>query len=297
MLAQAPLANTIQGEVIADNQPTVASLVSIELTKQGRPVASAILRADGSFEIRDAPPGDYELQVLDSFKNVVRREFIVVSDQHTWVTVRIPSKSDLPKPAGAVSIRQLAPPPPKARKEFALAAKALERGNLEESIRRLENAVRIWPEFIEAHNNLGVRFMQRGEYERAAAAFRQALTLDPHSVLPRANLALLLVRMRRFAEAEQEAAAALQRDPSSVQAHYAFGLARAAQGDCAQEAIRHLQIAVASYPHARLGVAQVLACQGRILDAIEQLRSYLASDTVEHRFQVQAWLKQLELKQ
>src|SRR5436305_3998913 len=66
-----------------------------------------------------------------------------------------PSTPASPRP---VSVSQLRIPS-KAMKEFERARKAFQSGEIRASAEHLEKAVRIYPDFVEAHNALGRRFV------------------------------------------------------------------------------------------------------------------------------------------
>lgn len=85
----------------------------------------------------------------------------------------------------------------------------------------------IFPGYMEAHNDLGVRYMQQGAYERAAAEFQEAAKLDPGAVRPAANLALAWIALGRYADAESAARRAIAADPGFPPARRALRLATA----------------------------------------------------------------------
>ena len=61
----------------------------------------------------------------------------------------------------------------------------------------LKGILAIFPDYMEARNDLGVQYMQQRAYEQAAAEFQQAVKLDPAAAKPIANLALARIALRR----------------------------------------------------------------------------------------------------
>jgi tetratricopeptide (TPR) repeat protein len=168
------------------------------------------------------------------------------------------------------------------------------KGNVEESIRHLRRAIEIHPNYLEAHNNLGVRYMRMSDFRLAADEFRRATEIDPASALSQANLALALSALRQYPEAEKAARRALTQDPSSMSASYALGLSLAGQNNCALEGVESMIKASGKYPRARLGAAHLLACRGDKRAAASQLRTYLSSPEAGRQPEVERWLTNLE---
>ena len=67
----------------------------------------------------------------------------------------------------------------------------VETGKIEEAIAHYEQAVRIRPDFAEAHNNFGTALAQTGKIEEAIAQYEQALRIKPDFAEARNALARL----------------------------------------------------------------------------------------------------------
>ncbi|MBV8471990.1 MAG: tetratricopeptide repeat protein, partial [Hyphomicrobiales bacterium] len=52
-------------------------------------------------------------------------------------------------------------------------------GHVEAGVRHIRNAIQIFPNFLDAHYNLGVVFQRHGQFAAALAHFDQALALAP----------------------------------------------------------------------------------------------------------------------
>ena len=65
-----------------------------------------------------------------------------------------------------------------ARKEFVRADSAIRRGEDRKAIDHLRKAVELSPDYAEAHNNLGVRYLVAGEFAQARTHLERALALD-----------------------------------------------------------------------------------------------------------------------
>lgn len=291
--AQAAPGHPVRGEIVyQDGKP--AGELAVELNSQGRRIDKAFTMQDGRFEFRDVPPGHYELLITTAHGEPVRREFVSIRDDGAPVVVRLDKREESKPLSGAVSLRRLmGRVPDKARKEFERSQRAAEKGAIHTSIEHLRKAIAIHPDYIEAHNNLGVRYMRLGNFADAAEEFRKAAELDP-GAFAYANLALALVARKNFADAEWAARRALDASPSDLRASYALGLVAAGKNECTPEAVQRLKRAAGRYPRAFLAAARLLICRGEIDDAAAQLRSYLDLPEAEYRPQVESWLKSLQ---
>src|SRR5437867_6491753 len=69
--------------------------------------------------------------------------------------------------------------PEKARVELARSQEAQLRGDTEDSLRHLERAVSIFPQYADALNNLGTHYHRIRNYDRSIEYFSQAAKLHP----------------------------------------------------------------------------------------------------------------------
>lgn len=135
-----------------------------------------------------------------------------------------------------------------ARRGRAAAAHGLEaRGRRQEAMAHFEEALRLRPSYVEAHNSLGLALSARGRIEEAMEHFRHALRIDPGSVEAHNNLGIALDRRGRFQEAIAHYAEALRIDPDSPNVHSNLGIALARSGR-REEAIAHFREALRSDP-------------------------------------------------
>ncbi len=141
---------------------------------------------------------------------------------------------------------------------------ALQRtGKIEEAIAQFEQALRINPGFAGAHYNLGNAFLQEGKLSEAIGHYEQTLRLNPDFANAHYNLGNALVRAGRVPEAMEHWEQALRIKPGFADAHYNLGVALARAGRT-PEAIEHLQRALRINPgltQARNALAQLQARQ------------------------------------
>jgi hypothetical protein len=182
---------------------------------------------------------------------------------------------------------------PGAIKEFHRSEKCVGSGDYSCAAQHLQKALRVDPKFVEAHNNLGASYLELSRYQDAIAEFEAAIALDEKMVAPYRNMSLGYFLMRRYVDAEAAARRALAVNPDHKPARYSLGRALAAQGSVSPEAERLLRESVGDFPEARLSLAQILMNRCANLDAAAELRTYLASNTVDPGTQrrVELWIE------
>jgi tetratricopeptide (TPR) repeat protein len=224
----------------------------------------------------------------------------IVSDP--WEDLRLRLESSSPRPSTAtpkhlVPVSQLRIPS-KAIKEFERSQKAFQSGDLRTSTEHLQKALQIYPDFIKAHNALGLRFLQVGQYEKALAQHESALTLDARSAETHQDISLALILLNRSQEAEAEARLALDLDPEAPASHYVLGRALLAQSRVTPEAIEMLRQSEKAFPNASLVLAQIYFTRGQTDQVIAELRRYLRVPTdPDNKQKAECWVAQLSQQQ
>jgi len=206
-----------------------------------------------------------------------------------------PESNPAPKPPSAnpVPVSQLRIPT-KALKEFERARKAFQSGEIRASAEHLQKAVQIYPDFIEAHNALGLRFVQIGEYQKAVTEHQIALSLDPRNAQAHQDLSLAFLLLNRNQEAEAEARQALDLDPQPAGSRYFLARALIAQGHFTPEAIQLLHQSEYAFPNASLVLAQIHFTAGRTEQVIAALHRYLqAPPDPDNKQKAECWVAQL----
>jgi tetratricopeptide (TPR) repeat protein len=148
------------------------------------------------------------------------------------------------------------------------------KGQTDEAIRQLQEALRLNPDCFDVYINLGVAFEQKGQINEAIRQYQEALRLKPESATARNNLGVALGRKGQTDEAIRQLQEALRLNPDDVLTHNNLGGAFYQQGRTA-EAIRQYQEAIRLAPdyadsHNGLGIS--LEKEGRTAEAIRQFQ-------------------------
>ncbi|HYW46554.1 MAG TPA: tetratricopeptide repeat protein [Bryobacteraceae bacterium] len=156
-------------------------------------------------------------------------------------------------------------------------------GGLAEAIAQCEAALRIRPNYAEAHNNLGSAWAQMPDrLADAIAEFRAALAAKPEFAEAHFNLANALVRIPgRQLEAIAQYGAALRIRPAYLEAHMNLGTVLSRAGRM-EDAVAEYRAALRLDPnlaeaHNNLGSA-LAQLPGRLPDAIAEYRAALEID-------------------
>ena len=284
----------VQGFVQSDS--LIPAGYMVELQSSGGHIMG--LRTDvapnGSFTFAGVPAGTYWMNLTDMSGNVIASEYVVVGSNMTPLTLKMPKRRVERPVSGTISVERLQHKVPrKAHKEFEKAMSADRKRDTEKAVQHLRNAIAIDPEYMEAHNNLGARYLNSGKPDQALREFNRALELDPHAIAPQVNAATSLLMMKRNVDAEQAARKALDLDSTDLRAHYMLGLSLIAQGKFTPEAGQSLRRAAEKFPRANLASAEVCLHTGDVEGARTRLKSYLDSGASESRSEVKQWLSGL----
>jgi tetratricopeptide (TPR) repeat protein len=113
---------------------------------------------------------------------------------------------------GVVSARALSIPQP-AQTAVQKGIKALnEKKDARQAVLFFQEAIRLFPEYYEAHFMFGVAEMQLKAYDEAQQAFEKSIELNPQFVRPYYPLAVLLTSRKRHEDAERLLLRAIEMD-------------------------------------------------------------------------------------
>jgi tetratricopeptide (TPR) repeat protein len=132
-------------------------------------------------------------------------------------------------------------------------------GMYKEAIEAYKQAIRIKPDDAEAHNNLGVSYDKLGMYKEAIEAFKQAIRIKPDVAEAHYNLGAAYHNLGMYKEAIESYKQAIRIKPDYADAHYGLGISYGKLG-MYKEAIESYKQAIRIKPddaeaHLNLGVS------------------------------------------
>ncbi len=149
-----------------------------------------------------------------------------------------------------------------------------ELGHYQEAMEEFKQAIRIKPDYAEAHYNLGVTYGELGRHQEAIEAFKQAIRIKPDDAEAHYNLGVTYGELGHYQEAMEAYKQAIRIKPDYADAHYNLGVTYGELGRHS-EAMEAYKQAIRIKPddaeaHNNLGVAY--GRLGRHQEAIEAFK-------------------------
>jgi tetratricopeptide (TPR) repeat protein len=195
---------------------------------------------------------------------------------------------------------------PDARNLRCFGTCLLKTGRVDEARAVLGRAVlayrdrlRLKPDDVRAHYNLGVALKDLGQLAGAEAECRTAVRLQPDFAEAHFTLADALADRGRLAEAEAEYRTLIRLQPEFADAaYYNLGTVLEAQGklDDAQAAYREALRLCPEFPEAHCNLGSLLLRSGRYAEALEERRRghELGTRRAEWRYPSEEWVREAE---
>ncbi len=182
-----------------------------------------------------------------------------------------------------VEALRIRPDYPEAHNNLGLALTT--RGKSAEAVPHFAEALRIKPDYPEAHNNLGFALAIQGKNQEAVFHYSEALRLKPDYVDAHNNYGMALAEAGKTQEAADQFSEAIRLNPEYAQAHNNLGLTLKMANRLAEAFAQFTQAIQIKpdYAEAQNNLGITLTIQGRLQEAVphftEALR--LAPDYAE----------------
>jgi tetratricopeptide (TPR) repeat protein len=121
--------------------------------------------------------------------------------------------------------------PDSTKAQFNYAAACQERGDLDEAIKGYEKAIKIWPEYGDAHRNLADLYLIGGRLDDALRHYREALKPQPYHVGYLLGLGNALLLKGNDREARDVFRRAVALEPLGPEGHAYLGAAELRLGE------------------------------------------------------------------
>jgi tetratricopeptide (TPR) repeat protein len=139
------------------------------------------------------------------------------------------------------------------------------------------HAVKVMPNNLVAHNNLGLAFAKQGRSAEAIAEYLTVLNVRPDYAESRFNLGVAQAEQGQAADAIKNFSAGLEIDPDNAEAHFSLGHALESLGRT-NEAAAEYRAALKfkpDYAEAHNSLASVLISEGQDEEAMKELTTAL----------------------
>lgn len=298
--------HTIQGRIrFPSNRPATAFRIRLESTNSA--TLTAFSNSEGVFYFSGLEPSNYTVIIETSDEYAPIRESVYIDREIAGKTGRtfsvifdLRSKSISTTPNGVVSA-SLANVPKSALEQFKKAIEAIGKNDPKLGIEKLNEAVRLYPQFAEAYSELGALYLKNGELAKAEEALRKTLQLNAKNPAAQLNYGIVLLNQRKMFEAEKELEKAVLADENAATPHLYLGIALLGL-DYPDYAEKEFLKAISLRDDEKMAQAHrylggIYWKKGKFQPAIEELEKYLkflpkAPDAEK----VQATIKQLREK-
>src|SRR5437660_2602110 len=146
------------------------------------------------------------------------------------------------------------------------------------AIEQLKLAIKEYPSFMLAFNELGVQYLRLNQLENADEAFQSALKIVPDAFAALINRGIANFMMKRYGEAVPILRKALAKNDQSAVGHYFLGHALANLGlfeDAEKELLASLELGKEEMKEAHRLLAIIYASRGAKKQAADELDAYL----------------------
>lgn len=274
--------NSINGSVLAEGQ-RLQRRISVRLQSMTRGDRVVMTDDYGNFTFRGLVSGDYTI-VIDKEKDFKPFSQVVsviqprgFPPQNYTLSIRLELKERTDAKPGVLNV-EFANVPKPALIHYDNALELSKTNDHSGAIEELKLAIKEYPSFSQAFNELGVQYLKVNELEKADEAFQEAVKINPDAVSSLINRGITNVLMKRYGEAVPILRKSLQKKKDSAVAHYFLGQALANLGlfdDAEKELLTSLELGKEEMKEAHRILAIIYASRGAKQQAADQLDAYL----------------------
>lgn len=286
MHAQAQSFYEVEGVVYGPNTTPLGGVaVFLEDLTRSR-IGQTITDSDGRYRFSRVVAGVYHIVVKPNdrqLQSAIHRLELIN-------TARLGSNSsmerlditlaELPRRSDATSLTVFAQDvPPSAAAQYERAMESLGKKDYELAIRQLNEALRIFPDYFMASQQLGLLHVETEQYQKAIVLLVKAVEINPKAAASYLALGIASLKLGRPDLALDALQRARQLDDRSFRVHFFMGLAfldlnRLDEAEISLKESYKLGGA-SKVASARLHLASIYSKQGKSLEAMNELQAYL----------------------
>ena len=289
--------NTLIGKVFVPSGEQLSRRVTVRLSSVAVPEFSTMTDSDGVFTFRRLKEGTYTILVEPGGEYLPTSESIQFFDntgRTETIQIRLRPKPS-PVNKAAVLDAGLVGVPREAVDLYHQGVALVTAGDNAKAIEQFKRAVAIYPQFVQALNELSAAYIATGDLANAADAITAALKYQPDNPTLRLNLGYVFLLQDKPVDAERELRRSIQLKEVSVNAHLILGrvLIKLTKFDEAEKELnRAAALGAPANVYRYLGA--LYKEQGQNAKAITALEQYLKmSPNVKDAEQVRAIIKEL----
>lgn len=275
--------NTISGMLVSSTGQRIQRRVSIRLRTMTRGDRISTTDEYGNFVFRGVPPNDY-LVVIDKeqdFEPVSQNVSVIqprgMPPQNYYLSIRLELKRRAEAKPGVLNA-EFANVPKRALVHYDNAVEQAKKNDHSGAIEELKLAIKEYPSFMHAFNELGVQYLKLNQLENADEAFQSALKITPDAFAALVNRGIANFMMKRYGEAVPILRKALKKNDQSAVGHYFLGQALANLGffeQAEKELLASLELGKEEMKEAHRLLAIIYTSRGAKKQAAGELEAYL----------------------
>ena len=164
--------------------------------------------------------------------------------------------------------------PQKASAAYKRAMTFIGAGQFESAITELQAAIKLYPEYARAQNDLGVLYMKLDRLDEAATTFRKAAEISKRFIYPRMNLGVVLNRQEKFKEAVEILGPLYEENHGMLETRLAYANALSGAGEIVEaEKVYRPILQLKDVPPATMAIVHFkmgygLSRQGKFAEAV-----------------------------
>jgi tetratricopeptide (TPR) repeat protein len=315
-MAAAQGANSLQGRVSSPDgiQPTTS--VRVRLTFNGRLIQETFTDLSGRFYFTGLARGTYQITAEGDSRTFettsVYAELSGSGGQLFTQDIQLrPLPGKPPAQTGVVDafIQNV---PKAARQALDRATQLTQQSKTEAAIEQLQEAIKIFPEYFEAHLQLGNIFLKGSLFDQAIAELDKARQVNPNDERAYQSFGLLLMKQKNYAVAVAVFAEAARLNPNNPMNALMRGTALIHQASTLSEAeavdraylLERAELALSQAARLSgdklkvdsLTLASFYDMKGEPGRAADELESYLSKSDAKNADPIRNQIKRLRLK-
>ncbi|MGI8789006.1 MAG: tetratricopeptide repeat protein [Pyrinomonadaceae bacterium] len=222
--------HSVQGRIsFPSNQPGTALKVRLESSASA--TLTTVSNSEGIFYFSGLYPGQYTI-IIDAGNDyepireslTVERDIVSSMSRTYNVMIDLREKSGQRQQTGVVNV-SLAKVPKLALEQFKKGLEARDKNDDKTAVERFTEAVRIYPQFAEAYDELGTLYLKTGETNKAEDAIRRTLQFNEKNMNAQLNYGIVLLNQRKMYEAEKQLEKVVLADDTAATPHMYLGIA------------------------------------------------------------------------
>ena len=217
--------NVLQGRVITPSGTQPNAPVRVKLTFNGRAIHETFTDLSGRFSFPGLAGGTYQLTADGDGVNfettTIYADVTAFGSSPQSFSQDIQLRPIAHKPAAQAGVVNAFAQnvPATAQQALELGLKLTAEGKIEAGIEKMREAIKIFPDYFDAHLQLGNVFLKVDQFNEAIAELDVARQINPNDERAYQSFGLLLMRQKNFAVAVAVFAEAARLNPSNPVNH------------------------------------------------------------------------------